>query len=139
MKTLERIRDIMIVVRKAFEHSYPYSPTLMGFCGRASIQLFYECRREWIDLELVEGSYHAFCMYRGYILDITATQFNNYPPIYIAEYPAIPPRWFRKLNICKDACEIDWVPDDLVLADSINVAKFKIIYNRKLLTEGKKK
>ena len=89
--SLQQVKEIAKKVRKAFEEieenegGGPFG--LIGYCGRASIQLYYACRRAGLnDIELWDGDGHTFNVYRDTIVDITATQFGHRSKVYTCKF-----------------------------------------------------
>lgn len=57
-----------------------YNPdTLCGWCAIASAQLFRELQRANIPAELHYVSGHCFVVVDDYVVDVTATQFDEFP------------------------------------------------------------
>jgi hypothetical protein len=78
-RNLKKIRRIARYVRKAFDNiakAQGRSPNLGGFCGRSAAQMFLECRRKGINVQIANARGHAFCTYAGHVIDVTATQFG---------------------------------------------------------------
>jgi hypothetical protein len=73
------IKKLAGQVRKAFEkiaEKEQMGTDLCGLCARASVQLFLEARRKGIFIGLIAGKGHVYNVYKGHIVDITATQFG---------------------------------------------------------------
>jgi hypothetical protein len=54
-----------------------FDEDLEGMCGIASCILLQELEKEGIDAKIYEAECHAYVMYDGYIIDVTATQFGG--------------------------------------------------------------
>ena len=97
-ENLKRIHEIAKRVRRAFEviATRDGKPrNLQGLCGRAAVQLFLECKREGIHIRIANArGYHAFCVYAGHIIDVTATQFHKlgvpWPKVLIKPISKVP-------------------------------------------------
>lgn len=105
-ENLKKIRKIARLVRKAFEviaKTQGYHDNLGGLCGRAATQLFLECRRQGISIRLAATDGHAFCVYCGYIIDVTATQFTHenfwWPKIVIQPIPEGFRPWYHNPRV----------------------------------------
>lgn len=78
--------------------SLPYHrDDLGGMCGIAAVRLLKELYREGVRGRIVEGDGHAFVMYKDYILDVTATQFDG-PRIVLRKYRPDEPAWWHARN-----------------------------------------
>ena len=53
-----------------------FPDTLDGMCGIASAYLFKELKRYKLNPTLAENNNHCFILCKGYIIDITASQFG---------------------------------------------------------------
>lgn len=53
-----------------------FPDTLDGMCGIASAYLFKELKKHKLNPTLAENSSHCFILCKGYIVDITASQFG---------------------------------------------------------------
>jgi len=74
---LNKVLVLANQVRLAFEEIGSLSPpSLVGFCGRASIQLHLAAKRHGIKVDLCVGSGHMYCMFGQDVIDVTATQFG---------------------------------------------------------------
>lgn len=80
----QKIMEVAYVIRRVFEEieKEEYKPyNLGGYCSRASEQLHAACERLGLKgVELWCGYGHAYNVYDGKIIDITATQFNSKRP-----------------------------------------------------------
>jgi hypothetical protein len=101
-RNIRKIKEIAESVRSSFEKiagKGHWSRDLEGLCGDSAAQIFLECRREDIYVQIAQGSGHVFCMYAGHIIDVTATQFSSsrkkYPKVFIAPMPEAPCNWHR--------------------------------------------
>lgn len=56
--------------------SYYCTDDMCGLCGVAAVKLWEELRKDGIKAQIACHDYHAFVLYRGYIVDVTATQFK---------------------------------------------------------------
>jgi len=98
------IRDIALKVRRACEmfsvsqesESFDYhgDDELGGMCATASFALRKYLKKKGIEVEVISGDYklrdqwfdrecHCWVEYRGYIIDITATQFGINEAVHI--------------------------------------------------------
>lgn len=66
--------------------SYYCDETFCGLCGVAAAQLLTELQKDGIYAKIACSDEHAFVLYRGYVIDVTATQFGE-PKILIKPYP----------------------------------------------------
>ncbi|MGW8177497.1 MAG: hypothetical protein ACWGQW_01705 [bacterium] len=77
---MERLKKVAEQVRKAYEEiaaTENRNKNLCGYCCRASSQLLLAAQRHGIDgVEIVVGSGHVYNLYKGQIVDVTATQFD---------------------------------------------------------------
>lgn len=103
MKKLKTIRTIAKQVRKAFEKieedENGYGGNLGGYCFRASYQMYLLCKKEGINVDIIEGCGHYYNEFNGYIIDITATQFGKYPKIHIKRYKTNIPEFYNKVSV----------------------------------------
>ncbi len=93
MTNMQRIKTIARRVRKwaeKLQHDRPslWSTSLGGMCGICAYEIFKRARRAGIRCRVAMSCHHAFVLYRGHIIDVTATQFGG------SEYPKV---LFRKL------------------------------------------
>lgn len=65
---------------------------LEGLCAIASVKLFNELQKEGIKATIVEGDCHAFVMYKGYVIDVTAEQFGE--PFIVCR-PFVSTEWWE--------------------------------------------
>lgn len=76
-----RVKRVANQIREAFEKIATQeggSSDLCGFCDRASVQLFLAAKRHNIDgVKIVCGWGHVYNIYDGYVVDVTATQFDH--------------------------------------------------------------
>lgn len=143
MTKLEKIKDIAIKVRKAFEeiekkdygyrfldydgNDYYIKNNLGGYCGRAAIQLFLACRRKNIDIEIEEGVGHSYNKLGDYIIDITATQFGKYPKVHIRKYKSRKPEYYQKVRTHLSTNSLAnefWIPSHIIVRDRTVVLKY---------------
>lgn len=82
MTVLPRIRRIAKIVRGKAEKKW-FCRDLGGMCGIASVMLHKALMEEGIAADIVCNSWHAFLEYNGYIIDITATQFDVPKAVFI--------------------------------------------------------
>lgn len=66
--------------------SYYCHEDMCGLCGVAAARLLIELRRDGIHARIACSDEHAFVIYRGHIIDVTATQFGE-PEVLIRTYP----------------------------------------------------
>lgn len=57
-----------------------FDKDLTGLCGVASVILWKELKKDKITAQIIANDEHAFVMYKGHILDVTATQFSRSNP-----------------------------------------------------------
>jgi hypothetical protein len=55
---------------------YHCTEDMCGLCGVAAVQLWQELKKDGIRATIACHDYHAFVLYKEYIIDVTATQFN---------------------------------------------------------------
>jgi hypothetical protein len=80
--SIEKVKNIALMIRSAFEKisdKENQSKNLRGYCGRASVQIYLECKKVGLSkgLLLCSNDSHAFIVYKGVIVDVTATQFDD--------------------------------------------------------------
>lgn len=122
--SLPQVKAIAKEVRKSFEKIekeerglYGTEPAgLGGYCGRASIQLYLACKRAGLkDIELWDGEGHTFNVYRGKIVDITATQFGRRRKVYVCEFKDCEDKSldyeYWSATRCPSACQ-NWAYED---------------------------
>jgi len=87
---LRKIKSLLSTIRKGFEYIEIQEGfdggKLGGYCLRAAVQVFLFCKKENITVEMIVSNEHAFNKIDDYIIDITATQFGNFPKINIKKY-----------------------------------------------------
>lgn len=137
--TMNRLIRLSHAVRKAVVDTKLYNPVLTGACGMASFHLMRCAKKNGISVRFVHSnfcyrnleetnwlynhrSFHAWIEYRGHIIDLTKSQFDERSPKvaiipferaieYDRAYPGI------RTPIIRDAWE--WIrswalyPDDL--------------------------
>jgi hypothetical protein len=75
------IRNIAKRVRRRAERyadQKGFTDDLAGLCAHASTVLRDELKKVGIRARLAGNMYHAFLTYKGYVIDVTATQFDSY-------------------------------------------------------------
>jgi hypothetical protein len=85
---LRKIRRLARKVRRwADEYvarSYDYSDDLCGMCAICSTKLWHLLREHGYKARIVMAVGHVFVVYRGYLIDVTATQFlGNCGPVVL--------------------------------------------------------
>lgn len=81
--SLDRVREIAEGVREVFEkvaRDENWNADLGGLCARAAAQIQLACERAGIFIDLWKNYHHAFCEFDGWIVDVTATQFEEGNP-----------------------------------------------------------
>ena len=90
----DRVKLLAEKVRKAMEEigkKQNYPPDLGGLCGTASLHLHLAAERLGIKgIDICTGPGHVYCMYRHYVVDLTATQFGAKDPVFIVDLLEIP-------------------------------------------------
>lgn len=96
----ETIYNLALKVRKVFEDYFTTDKSLLGLCLDASIHLKWLLARNGIKSTIVHGTFknddiatpefnHYWIKVNGYILDITATQFNPFLSTKVHPYPSV--------------------------------------------------
>lgn len=94
------------------EHSEGFNcpSTLSGFCARASAMLSWELDRVGISNKIVYSSGHLYIECEGYVVDVTATQFDSKfgrtlirPQFYMAKWSGCWWRTTKKFNTVRRA------------------------------------
>jgi hypothetical protein len=95
-----RLKQILQETRQwaeqyAFDNDY--SDDLLCMCSIVSKELFERLKQYKYKCQLAYNYKHCFVLYRGYILDLTATQFGDYPEIYITRKFKFPFHHIQKI------------------------------------------
>jgi hypothetical protein len=83
MITREQHRTIYNAARRARRWTeknwrrYRAVGDMCGMCGVSSTYLLKLLKKEGIRARIMAGDGHAYVQYKGYIIDVTATQFGN--------------------------------------------------------------
>lgn len=75
-------------IRTAFENLAKragMSSHLGGYCRRASVQLLLIGRELGKEIQIAASDHHCFNIYKGYIIDITATQFGKKRSVWVVK------------------------------------------------------
>lgn len=64
--------------------------TLVGMCGVASVHL----ARALKDCEIALADGHAFILSGDYLVDVTATQFGDFPPVLVQLHSTLEKHWW---------------------------------------------
>jgi hypothetical protein len=112
MKQIDQIREIATVARAWAEHrneqlDYAYDNDLGGMCAIASAHLLTQLHGAGFKAAHAVGNHgHYFVMWRGWVVDITASQFSK-PDVYIVRHRDLSEEGEWKIeDICKTAWEI---------------------------------
>jgi len=104
-----------------------YFPNMGGFCLNASYLIFKTLKNNNYNPSIVINEEHSFVLCDGYLIDISAYQFNskleNYPKINLMTYDYIyhkfntPSFWkidskFNDLETCKEHCQTNMFYSD---------------------------
>jgi hypothetical protein len=86
MDVENKLKEIGTRVRKwAVKNRLPsFGQYLNGMCAIASAKLLEEIRSEGLEAKLAcANQSHVFVESYGYIVDVTATQFGDYDPVFV--------------------------------------------------------
>lgn len=72
---------------KSLQREYPHAfgSDLSCMCGIANFELFKRLKRRRFRVFMRSNSIHCFLEWGKYVLDITATQFGDYPAVAIVD------------------------------------------------------
>lgn len=122
-----KITKIMKRVRKWAEkvqaqNPYSYGADLCGLCAVASKELARRLQKHGYKCQLACNDFHCFVLYKGRVLDVTATQFRK-PEIYISRYLGgdwTPEAIFDSVEELTDyQYRVDW-PEHQIFAEILN-------------------
>lgn len=82
---LAGLKRLARIVRRYYEEHHYCGSDLAGCCFRASRQLFKLAEDCGIRTEIGLGECHAFVLYGGKVVDVTATQFGNYQKVMVVD------------------------------------------------------
>lgn len=71
-------------------------PTLDGMCGAASVHIVKALKEKGIQSEIALADGHAFVLSSGYVVDVTATQFGEFPPVLVQLRSTLENKWWWK-------------------------------------------
>lgn len=85
-----KLKEIVLETR-AWGEKLPiardYCPDLAGLCAIVSKELCERLQQNGYKAKIAYNGHHCFVILQGRIIDLTATQFGNYPKIYIKKLP----------------------------------------------------
>lgn len=97
-----------------FKRATYFSSTLNGYCAICSFNIFSQLRSKNIEATFVENKSrnHAFVLVGEWVIDVTATQFGNYPKVMIRKIEELGHYW-RVGKVAKTTEEVkaiirDW-------------------------------
>lgn len=79
-----------------------FQQDLNGMCAIASAELYKRLTRAKIPAVICENKKHCFVMCRGYVVDVTATQFSNQLSgsikVFVRKHSQVKHHFFYKIN-----------------------------------------
>lgn len=81
--------------------------TLGGWCCDATM-LIYTCLGEGTIMESKVPVTHVWLFYHGYIVDVTATQFGDEPPVVVRKWTEDVPWYWQKTPMVSDEMKTLW-------------------------------
>ena len=109
------------------DESLSIDPTdLMGMCAIASARLFTRVQSAgYIEARLWSNDIHCFVTYQGWVIDVTATQFNDYTWQDYRNYTV-----YEKVHMAMiRECQEEWWFRDHEHTDAVALREFQVRVN----------